>query len=746
METRKNMAGEKIVNPIYLDYNATTPIDHMVAEAMMPFIFTNFGNPSSNHRFGTEAKRAVEKARKQISDLLHCSVDEIIFTSGGSESNNYAIRGAAFANRSKGNHIITSSVEHPAVTEVCSFLERNGFKVTNLPVDEYGLIDPQSVLDSITPQTILITIMHANNEVGTIQPISEIGKIVEEHGIIFHSDCAQSVGKIPVRVDELNVDLLSIAGHKFYAPKGIGALYIKSGTRLEKLIYGADQEMNLRAGTENVIEIVGLGEASRIVSEKLNLFHNHLKKMRDRIEIGLTNRYPGFRVNGHPEKRLPNTLSVSFKGLEANTIVSELVNVAVSAGAACHSDSIDISPTLKAMNVHEEDAMGTIRISTGRYTTAEEADFAVEEISSLVERLQPGAEMFPVSFRKDEFKLTRYTHGLGCACKLRPQLLEEILKKIPLPVDKNILVGANTSDDAAVYKLDDKTAIVQTVDFFTPIVDNPFDFGAISAANSLSDIYAMGGKPLFALNIVGFPSNRLPMSVLEEILKGAQYIADKAGINIIGGHTVDDTEPKFGWSVTGIIHPDKVIKNNSAKPGDVLILTKPIGTGILSTALKQNLLDDNSILELRNTMIELNKSAAEAMMEIGVNSCTDITGFGLLGHLLEMMNASNTSTIIEYDKVPLLNRVLELGSSGIIPGGTKNNCEHTLKHVQYSNDISEIRRLILNDAQTSGGLLISVPEAKQNKMMNALNAKGIAKAVIIGKVTSYKDFRIIVEK
>jgi cysteine desulfurase NifS/selenium donor protein len=731
--------------PVYLDYNATTPIDPAVAEAMMPFINTHFGNPSSSHLFGTEAKRAVEKARKQVANMIGCGVDEIIFTSGGSESNNYAIRGAAFANRNKGNHIITSSVEHPAVTEVCSFLERNGFKVTYVPVDEHGLIDPQSVLDSITPQTILITIMHANNEVGTIQPISDIGKIAREHEIIFHSDCAQSVGKISVRVDELNVDLLSIAGHKFYAPKGIGALYIRSGVKLEKLIYGADHEMNLRAGTENVIEIVGLGEASRIVSEKLNLFRDHLKKMRDRIETGMKNKIPDLIVNGHPEKRLPNTLSVSFKGLEANTIVSELVNVAVSAGAACHSDSVDISPTLKAMNVPKEDAMGTIRISTGKYTTLEEVDFAVEEIASLVERLQPRDTIISVN-EKDKVKLTRYTHGLGCACKLRPQLLEEVLKNIPIPFDKNILVGADTSDDAAVYKIDDKTAIVQTVDFFTPIVDDPFDFGAIASANSLSDIYAMGAKPLFALNVVGFPSNRLPMSVLEEILKGAQHIAEKAGIHIIGGHTVDDTEPKFGWTVTGIIHPDKVIKNNSAKPGDVFILTKPIGTGILSTALKQNLLDEKSILELKNTMVELNKNASEAMIEAGVSSCTDITGFGLLGHLLEMMNASNTSAKIEMHKIPLLKNVLEFASSGVIPGGTKDNYAHTLNDVKYSKEISELRKLILNDAQTSGGLLISVPESKHKSLLKLLQERNVHTAAVIGSVTADKDFRIIVEK
>lgn len=733
------------MRPVYLDYNATTPIDPRVAEAMLPYMHTHFGNPSSSHIFGSEAKRAVEAARKKVADMLNCSVDEIIFTSGGSESNNFAIRGAAFANRKKGNHIITSSIEHPAVTEVCNFLEHNGFKITYLPVDKYGLVDPQSVIDATIPQTILITIMHANNEVGTIQPISEIGKIAKERGIIFHSDCAQSVGKIPVHADKMNVDLLSIAGHKFYAPKGIGALYIKSGIKLEKLIYGANHEMNLRAGTENVLEIVGIGEAAKIVSENLQIYSGHLKKMRDHLENRLRNNFPDLHVNGHPAQRLPNTLSISFTGLEANTIISELSNVAVSAGAACHSDNIDISPTLKSIGIPLEDAMGTIRISTGRDTTIEEINFAVKEISSVVEKLKPSKRLISTSFGKEKVKLTRYTHGLGCACKLRPQLLEEILKKIPTPTDKNILVGANTSDDAAVYKLDDKTAVVQTVDFFTPIVDEPFDFGAIAASNSLSDIYAMGGKPLFALNIVGFPSNRLPIQVLEEILKGAQHIADKAGINIIGGHTVDDTEPKFGWSVTGIVDPSKVIKNSTAKENDILVLTKPIGTGILSTALKHGLLDTQSITELKETMMELNRNASDAMMDIGVNACTDITGFGLLGHLLEMMQASNLTAVIESGKIPLLRNAFDIASSGTIPGGTRNNFEHTLQFVRYSSELTEVRKMILNDAQTSGGLLISVSENKQESLLRSLREKGVAKARIIGKIAANKKIKIYVE-
>ncbi|RMF57728.1 MAG: cysteine desulfurase, partial [Calditrichaeota bacterium] len=257
------------MEPIYLDYNATTPIDPRVAEAMRPFIEQHFGNPSSSHIFGVTTKKAVEKARRQIAEMLGCELAEVIFTSGGSESNNTAIKGVAAAYRSKGNHLITSSVEHPAVTEVCRYLESRGYKVTYLPVDEWGRVDPAAVEEAITPETILITIMHANNEVGTIQPIREIADIAHQHGVLMHSDCAQSVGKIPVTIQELGVDLLSIAGHKIYAPKGVGALYVRTGVKLEKLIHGADHEMNWRAGTENVIQNVALGEACELVHRNL---------------------------------------------------------------------------------------------------------------------------------------------------------------------------------------------------------------------------------------------------------------------------------------------------------------------------------------------------------------------------------------------------------------------------------------------------------------------------------------------
>ena len=376
------------MKPVYLDYNATTPIDPQVAEAMLPFIHEHFGNPSSGHIFGVTTKNAVEKARSQVAQVLRCEPDEVIFTSGGSESNNYAIKGAAHAYRGKGNHIITSTIEHPAVLEVCKYLEEEGFLVTNLPVEGDGIVDVRKVEEAITPQTILITIMHANNEVGTIQPIREIARIAHVRGILVHTDAAQSVGKIPVRVDELDVDLLSVAGHKLYAPKGIGALYVRTGVKLEKLIHGASHEMNRRAGTENVIQIVGLGEACAMIDENLPVYGEHLRTMRDMLEKDLKERFPDLRINGHPEKRLPNTASVSFKGLEANAILNEIQGVAASAGSACHSDQMEVSGVLKAMDVPFEYAMGTLRFSVGRFTTAREIDEALREIVAVVERLR----------------------------------------------------------------------------------------------------------------------------------------------------------------------------------------------------------------------------------------------------------------------------------------------------------------------------------------------------------------------
>ena len=374
-----------ITRPIYLDYNASTPHDPDVIAAMRPYLGEYFGNPSSSHWYGVQTKNAVENARRQVASLLNSKPEEIVFTSGGTESNNHAIKGIAFAHRDKGNHIITTQVEHPAVTEVCKFLEEHGFKITYLSVDEYGLVDVSDVEKAITPQTILITVMHANNEVGTVQPIEQISKIARKHSIVFHTDAAQSIGKIPTDVDALGADLLSIAGHKLYAPKGIGALYIRGGVQLEKFMHGAGHEQGRRAGTENVLEIVGLGKACEIAERDMDKNISHMREMRDRLYNGLKEKCKEIKINGHPEKRLPNTLSVSFLGLDANTLISEIKDfVAVSAGAACHSGEIKISHVLKAMNAPVEWARGTLRFSTGRMTTEREIDNAIMIIANAV--------------------------------------------------------------------------------------------------------------------------------------------------------------------------------------------------------------------------------------------------------------------------------------------------------------------------------------------------------------------------
>ena len=372
---------------IYLDYNATTPIDPAVAEAMLPYVHGLFGNPSSGHSFGLAAREGVEHARQRVATMLGCSADDLIFTSGGTEANNHAIKGVIGAHRQRGNHIITSAVEHPAVTEVCSYLEGQGVWTTYLPVDEYGVVDPRHVEEAITPETVLITIMHANNEVGSIQPIAEIAEIAHRHGVLVHSDCAQSIGKVPVKVDDLGVDLLSVAGHKLYAPKGIGALYIRPGVQLEKFMHGASHEANRRAGTENIILMAGLGKACELIEQNLPDYARHMTAMRDRLEQGILASGHDARVNGHPTNRLPNTYSIGFRGREADGILAGLPTVAASAGAACHSDQVELSHVLEAMRVPMDYAMGTLRLTVGRYTTEEEIDRALAEITDVVANL-----------------------------------------------------------------------------------------------------------------------------------------------------------------------------------------------------------------------------------------------------------------------------------------------------------------------------------------------------------------------
>lgn len=372
------------MKPIYLDFNASTPVAPEVVEAMAPYWNEVYGNPSGLHWAGLPGREAVETARRQVADLLGSLPEEIVFTSGGTESNNHAIKGTYFALQEKGNHVITTAVEHPAVLEPCRFLERIGAKVTVLPVDETGWVHPDDVRRAVTPGTILISVMHANNEVGTVQPIEEIANVAREKGVAFHTDAAQSVGKIPARVGDLGVDLLSVAGHKLYGPKGVGVLYIRKGTRLEPLLHGAGHESGRRAGTENVPLAVGLGKACELARDLGGM--ERIKTLRDRLHHGLMEKF-GDRIslNGHPTMRLPNTLNVNFMGFTGSEILSRLDGIAASTGSACHSGSVHLSPILRAMGISPETGRGAVRFSLGRSTTAEE----IEEVLHQLTRILP---------------------------------------------------------------------------------------------------------------------------------------------------------------------------------------------------------------------------------------------------------------------------------------------------------------------------------------------------------------------
>jgi cysteine desulfurase len=367
------------MNRIYLDFNASTPIAPEVIAAIQEVLAEPFGNPSSEHWAGKPAREAVDKARAQVAGLLGCAAGEIVFTSGGSEANNHALKGVFFARQMPDAHIITTQVEHPAILNPCRFLERLGAKVTYVRVDSFGRVDPDDVRRAITPRTILISVMHANNEVGTIQPIAEISRIAREHGVLFHTDAAQSVGKIDVRVGELGVDLLSVAGHKLYAPKGVGALYIRHEMRIEPLIHGAGHESGRRAGTENVLLDVALGAACELARSWIGM--EPTRTLRDSFWDLLRAKLGGRVIlNGHPTERLPNTLNVSFLGTTAAEVLARLESIAVSTGAACHSGSMELSPVLKAMGVPPEVGQSAIRFSLGRTTTREEIESVVKSL------------------------------------------------------------------------------------------------------------------------------------------------------------------------------------------------------------------------------------------------------------------------------------------------------------------------------------------------------------------------------
>jgi cysteine desulfurase len=369
--------------PIYLDYNASTPIAPQVREAMLPFLGEHYGNPSSGHWAGAPAAQAVAHARTQVAALLGCSPREIVFTSGGTEANNTALKGVVEASGRERPHVVTSAVEHPAIVEPCRYLERHGMDVTFVGVDSTGMVDPEDIAAAIRPETVLVSVMHANNEVGTIQPIAEIAHVAREAGVLLHSDAAQSVGKIPTRVDDLGVDLLSVAAHKLYGPKGVGALYVREGARLAPFMHGAGHEGGRRAGTENVLLDVALGAAAELAGDLA--WTRGVRDLRDWLWLQVRERW-GERVvlNGHPMERLPNTLNVSFLGRDGREILAAMPDVAASTGSACHSGGTEPSPVLAAMGVSRAAGAGAVRLSLGRTTTREELETLVERLTEVL--------------------------------------------------------------------------------------------------------------------------------------------------------------------------------------------------------------------------------------------------------------------------------------------------------------------------------------------------------------------------
>jgi selenium donor protein len=772
---------------IYLDYNATTYIHEKVAKAMEPYLSTLFGNPSSSHIFGTQTKQAVQKSREQISKMLNCSSSEIIFTSGGSESNNYAIKGIVYyyihnnINSNEKFDIITSQIEHPSVLEVFKFLEKtfkDKLNVIYLSVDKEGIINMEEFKEKLTPKCIFISIMHANNETGSIQPIKEITLYSKKinPNIIIHTDASQSIGKIKVDVKEMQIDLLTVCSHKFYGPKGIGCLYIKNGVenKLEKIIHGANHEHNMRAGTENVLEIVGLGEASNLVFEELNNRILHFKKTRNIIYKILSENTncilhgPPINLNddlNNIEKRLSNTLYISFPNISANLILDMLSNkIACSAGAACHSDEVTMSYVLNAMKVTPEVAMGTLRISTGINTTEKNCEDAANFIVNVINELsnKNNNNLNNNINDGDICRLTKNTHGMGCGCKISPKILNNLLNSLPKMKSiennkNNILVSNDTCDDACVYNIEnnennnennnkiDKGALITTLDFLTPICDKPYDYGQIATANAISDIYAMGGKPINALTIVAFPISRLPINVLKEILIGAFDKADEANCPILGGHSIEDNEPKFGLSVNGLCNKNFIWKNSTIEENDIIILTKEIGVGIIMTGVKKDFVNENDkcVIKAIETMKQLNKYHAECLINLEekygkiVNAATDITGFGLIGHLIECIGNKNLCAEINFNKIKFIERTKEFVEMDIIPGGANNNFGFSKGKVDYGN-IDKNEQILINDPQTSGGLLIFVAKDKRDLVKKSFEEKKLS-YFEIGTITKRKD-------
>jgi cysteine desulfurase len=388
-----SMTGRRLV---YLDHAATTPTAPEVVEEMLPFFTERFGNPSSIYGIARESKAAVDRAREQVARAINASPEEVFVTSGGTEADNWAIKGVAFANRKRGDHIVTSAIEHHAVLHTCQYLEKQGFRVTYLPVDEFGRVDPAALDAAITDRTTLVSIMAANNEIGTLEPISECGKVCRDRGVRFHTDAVQAIGSVPVDVESLGVDLLSLSAHKFYGPKGVGALYIRKGVRLENLLHGGAQEGRRRAGTENLAGIVGMGAAIERAEARREEYARRLTALRERLHRGITERIEHVRLNGHPTERLPGNLNCSFEFIEGESMLLLLdhAGICASSGSACTSGSLDPSHVLLAIGLAHEIAHGSLRLSLGESNTEDEIDYVLETLPPIVERLRTMSPLY----------------------------------------------------------------------------------------------------------------------------------------------------------------------------------------------------------------------------------------------------------------------------------------------------------------------------------------------------------------
>jgi cysteine desulfurase len=381
---------EKKAKKIYLDYAATTPVDPRVIKTMLPYFTERFGNTMSLHSFGQEAKQALEESREKVADLIGAKSNEIIFTSSATESNNLVLKGVAFANKNKGNHIIISSIEHPCIMESAKWLEKQGFEVTRLAVDKYGLVNPKDVKKTIKRETILVSIIHASNEIGTIQPISEIGRVCREKGVYFHTDATQSFGKIPIDINKMNIDLLSASSHKLYGPKGVGCLFVREGVRIEPILHGGGQESGLRSSTVNVAGIVGFAKACKIAKTEMKKEARKQTKLRDKLIKGILQKIKGSHLNGHPKKRLPNNANFWFEFVEGESIVIQLdlLGVAASTGSACSSVKLEPSHVLLAIGLKHEQAHGSLRLSLGRWTTEKEINYLLKVLPGVIKNLR----------------------------------------------------------------------------------------------------------------------------------------------------------------------------------------------------------------------------------------------------------------------------------------------------------------------------------------------------------------------